>query len=143
MHILESGAWHGNDIKYNFDQSLCLAITSLFVKNNIEKVIDIGCGGGHYTNLISQTIWNTIGYDGNYYVNKYNKNCKHTNFAYEVNLGQFDGVLCLEVGEHIPKKYEQIFIDNIKRCEPKLIVLSWAIPGQGGNGHVNEQTNDY
>ncbi|RYY77649.1 hypothetical protein EON63_18330 [archaeon] len=23
------------------------------------------------------------------------------------------------------------------------IILSWAIPGQGGNGHVNEQSNAY
>jgi hypothetical protein len=52
-------------------------------------------------------------------------------------------VLCLEVGEHIPLEYEQIFIDNVCRHCDSRMVLSWAIPGQGGIGHVNCRDNDY
>jgi hypothetical protein len=52
-------------------------------------------------------------------------------------------VLCLEVGEHIPKQFEQIFLNNIDKYNAKGVVLSWALKGQGGFGHFNEQNNDY
>jgi tryptophanyl-tRNA synthetase len=54
-----------------------------------------------------------------------------------------DLVISIEVGEHIPKDFEQTFIDNITKSATKNIILSWAIVGQGGNGHINCQNNDY
>ena len=54
-----------------------------------------------------------------------------------------DWVLSLEVGEHLPRKYEPALIDNLHRHNQRGIVLSWAVPGQGGFGHYNEQPNDY
>jgi cyclopropane fatty-acyl-phospholipid synthase-like methyltransferase len=56
---------------------------------------------------------------------------------------QFDWVLSLEVGEHLPKEFERIFIENLHRHNVKGIVLSWALKGQGGEGHFNEQNNGY
>ena len=56
---------------------------------------------------------------------------------------KFDWVLCLEVGEHIPKEYESILIKNIDDNNTKGVVLSWAVVGQGGDGHVNCQDNEY
>jgi hypothetical protein len=47
------------------------------------------------------------------------------------------------VAEHIPPEYESIFIENLISCNRKGIILSWAIPGQGGHGHFNEKPNDY
>mmetsp|Transcript_26356 Transcript_26356/g.43781 ORF Transcript_26356/g.43781 Transcript_26356/m.43781 type:complete len:219 (-) Transcript_26356:18-674(-) len=55
----------------------------------------------------------------------------------------FDWVLSLEVGEHIPRKYEQRFIHNLVTYAARGIILSWAIPGQGGTGHVNTRSNAY
>ena len=51
-----------------------------------------------------------------------------------------DAVISIEVGEHIPKAHELSFITNIVRSATKMIVLTWAPPGQGGEGHVNNQT---
>jgi hypothetical protein len=51
--------------------------------------------------------------------------------------------MSLEVGEHIPKDYEQVFLDNLVKHSNKFIILSWAIPNQIGDGHVNCQPNDY
>ena len=56
---------------------------------------------------------------------------------------KFDWVLSLEVGEHLPKKFEKTFVENLDRHNTSGIVLSWAIPGQGGTGHFNEQNNGY
>ena len=54
-----------------------------------------------------------------------------------------DYVLCLEVGEHVPQDFESILIDNIDRHNSKGVILSWAIIGQGGDGHVNCKNNEY
>lgn len=57
-------------------------------------------------------------------------------------MGVFDWVLSLEVLEHIPPQFEKDVVDNVVRAAREGIVLSWAIPGQGGFGHFNEQPND-
>lgn len=55
----------------------------------------------------------------------------------------FDWVLSLEVGEHLPHQYETVFIENLMKHAEKGVILSWAVKGQGGAGHFNEQNNDY
>ena len=54
-------------------------------------------------------------------------------------------MLCLEVAEHIPKKYEKIIINNLDKNNKKGIILSWAVEGQTSFApeHVNERNNDY
>jgi hypothetical protein len=46
-------------------------------------------------------------------------------------------VISLEVGEHIPKKYQDIYLDNITNNCNNYLITSWAIRGQAGFGHVN------
>ena len=50
---------------------------------------------------------------------------------------QFDWVQSFEVGEHIPPKSTEIYIDNLVRHARNGLVLSWAIVGQGGFHHIN------
>ena len=38
---------------------------------------------------------------------------------------------------------ENIFIDNVAGHATFGIVMFWAVPGQGGNGHTNERPNDW
>jgi hypothetical protein len=52
-------------------------------------------------------------------------------------------VLCLEVGEHIPAAFEETVLRNLARATEDILILSWAVPGQGGLGHVNERSNEY
>ena len=40
-------------------------------------------------------------------------------------------------------QHEQCFIDNLCRYANKDLILSWAVPGQGGAGHINELSNEY
>lgn len=54
----------------------------------------------------------------------------------------FDWGLCIEVAEHIPMEFEQIFMDNLKKLVKKGVIISWAYPGQGGQGHVNEKSGE-
>jgi tryptophanyl-tRNA synthetase len=39
--------------------------------------------------------------------------------------------------------FAQNFIDNICTSSTKYLIISWAIEGQGGDGHVNCRNNDY
>ncbi|CAG0923025.1 unnamed protein product, partial [Notodromas monacha] len=58
-------------------------------------------------------------------------------------IGQrFDWVMSMEVGEHIPREYEENYIGNLIRHAKEGIVLSWAIEGQSGRRHVNLRNND-
>ena len=54
----------------------------------------------------------------------------------------YDWVICLEVAEHIPQQYEEIFVRNIVRHAKTGIILSWAVPGQTGHFHVNNKPLD-
>ena len=51
----------------------------------------------------------------------------------------------MEVCEHVPKEYEDKLLETIdNHVNPGgTLVLSWAVVGQGGFGHVNCQNNDY
>jgi len=47
------------------------------------------------------------------------------------------------VAEHINPEFEQTFLRNLSRHCSKKLVLSWAVPGQGGQRHVNERGEVY
>ena len=57
----------------------------------------------------------------------------------QYGLPIYDWVICLEVAEHIPVMYEDIFLSNLVRHAKSGIILSWAVPGQPGHYHVNNK----
>ena len=50
-----------------------------------------------------------------------------------------DWVMSLEVAEHIPRAKEAGYLRNLHRLSCLGLIVSWATPGQGGTGHVNER----
>ncbi|PVD21696.1 hypothetical protein C0Q70_17496 [Pomacea canaliculata] len=58
----------------------------------------------------------------------------------QYGLPVYDWVICLEVAEHVPARYERVLVDNIARHARKGIVLSWGHPGQEGFHHVNNKS---
>lgn len=146
-HIHEHGYWIGDEIlhQHKFDQQLANALSDFFQEQKAQSVVDFGCGMGDYLKVFLRDQIQCVGYDGN------PDSAKMTNGLVQVlDLSQpfdlkkqFDWVLCLEVGEHIPKQYEQTLIENLDKHAKVGIILSWAIKGQGGYGHFNEQDNGY
>ncbi len=55
---------------------------------------------------------------------------------------KFDLVWSFEVIEHIHPEFEQIFLNTLVRHSDRVII-SAAVPGQGGHGHFNEQLPGY
>jgi hypothetical protein len=60
-----------------------------------------------------------------------------------IDLGRrFDLVQSLEVAEHLPQQRASDFIDVLTAHSP-LVMFSAAVPGQGGEHHINEQPLQY
>jgi hypothetical protein len=49
----------------------------------------------------------------------------------------------MEVAEHIPAQFEDVFVDNLVRHANEGIVLSWAKLGQADLSHVNNRNLTY
>ncbi len=114
----------------------------------IKSVIDIGCGIGTWLAIFEKFgIKNYIGIDGNY-VDRRMMMIEESFFltldlSKSFNLNKkFDLVLCLEVAEHLEEDSAKNFIECLTKLGD-LIIFSAAIPGQGGQNHLNEQFPDY
>lgn len=146
--LTNTGSWtidkNEIDIFHFFDKTLCNFLCSYLRSTNIKTVYEFGCGNGLYSKKMIESGFDVDASDGN--PNTYNitNGLSYTrDLTKNDELSPRDVVLCLEVGEHIPKKYEQIVLDNIFNSSKNIVILSWAIKGQPGNGHVNCQDNDY
>lgn len=142
--IHERGYWTIPDKDYRFDKRLMRGLVRFAKKRKVKWVADIGCGDGSYTFGFRENGVFCSGYDGNPHTPQITQHrCSTVDFSRIADIGPYDMVLCLEVAEHIPAKYERTFIDNLTKTAERLIVLSWAVEGQGGIGHVNCRNNDY
>lgn len=141
----ESGAYLRNSLAgHFFDENLAEAIVDLQSKYKNKTAYDLGCGHGEYTRYLKNKQINCSGFDGNPYTNNItNGLCSVLKLNEPINLPRVDCVICLEVGEHVPKQFEDVVINNIVNTTNNLIILSWAIEGQLGEGHVNCRNNDY
>jgi Methyltransferase domain len=136
------GYWLSHEEGHYFDPSLAQELTLLL---HGKSVCDFGCGLGKYVNWLRKVGFEADGYDGNPNTGVLTKGvCRSLNLAERFRLErQYDAVICLEVGEHIPKQLESVFLDNLVSHAKEMIVLSWAIPGQEGDGHVNCRSSSY
>jgi hypothetical protein len=57
-------------------------------------------------------------------------------------MARWDVVLCLEVAEHLRPEDGPLFIEVLSNLAP-VVIFSAAVPGQGGEGHVNCQEKAY
>lgn len=127
---------------YKLDIELAHAI-GLIVS---DSLYDFGAGKALFSCYISLMKKQPFAYafDGSPTAAKYTNNNVHTlNLAQEFSLPPVKWVLCLEVGEHIPAKYEDIFVSNLARHTTHGLIVSWdssengKLDDCGGHGHVN------
>lgn len=146
MKINEKGYWENHTAEgHEHDEGLAKALARFFDDNNFYDnlismgILDVGCGDGYYTNYITDNSKSCvcIGIDGNPNTNKLGGNlCSTVDVTEPFDISQ-DWILCLEVGEHIPEEFEKQFLNNLHNNNKYGIILSWAIRGQGGDGHIN------
>jgi cyclopropane fatty-acyl-phospholipid synthase-like methyltransferase len=147
MSINPKGYWEGLEAssQHCYDETLSKSLVNFFKSEKASRVVDFGCGMGNYVKAFQENDINAIGFDGNPNTPALTNNlCDILDLSLPVTFDKpFDWVMSLEVGEHLPKEFEDIFIKNLHNNNTRGIVLSWAVKGQGGHGHVNEQNNDY
>jgi SAM-dependent methyltransferase len=113
----------------------------------ISSVVDFGCGHGAWLNIWRKAGARVVGVDGPYIDRKHlmidaNEFCA-ADLSRPIDLGRrFDVVQSLEVAEHLPASHATEFIDTLTAHGP-LVMFSPAIPGQGGEHHINEQPLEY
>jgi cyclopropane fatty-acyl-phospholipid synthase-like methyltransferase len=146
MKINEVGFWETTDqTGHVYDLSIAAALSQYLADKQAKTIVDFGCGLGDYAKAFKADGYKVEAYDGNPNTETLSDGIgKVLDLSKPFYLGKkFDVVMSLEVGEHIPKEFEQQFIDNITKHAKKHLIISWAVVGQGGDGHVNCANNDY
>ena len=116
--------------------------------NDIESVIDLGCGVCSFIEgmLLNKNIKEVKGIEIAYEnAKKYiSKNVLEYVEQGDVSLpikdeyaNKYDCAFSIEVAEHILPENSDIFVDNLCKCAKKLIILTTARPDQGGVEHIN------
>lgn len=146
----------GKKIKYIHDEEVHnlkdpeIIVPILIKVIHPKSVVDVGCGTGTFLRTFEKEgITDIMGLDGEW-VNKeiISKNISLDKFQ-EVDLEKeidinrkYDLALCLEVLEHIDNAFVDVAVKTLAKLSD-VIVFSAAIPGQGGQNHVNEQWFGY
>lgn len=113
-----------------------------------SSILDVGCGLGNWIEVAKKISGAEIkGVDGDYVDRRLLKieenefvECDLTK-PFDLNK-KFDLAICLEVAEHLPEASAEGFIKSITN-HSDVIMFSAALPGQGGQHHINEQWPSY
>ena len=109
-----------------------------------RSILDVGCGTGTWLKIFDEFgITDYVGIDGvpiddqrlKIPVEKFMIRDLRKTFSLQ---RKFDLILSLEVAEHIAEEYADQYIESLV-THGDVILFSAAIPGQGGQHHVNEQ----
>jgi hypothetical protein len=107
-----------------------------------SSVLDLGSGIGSAAEYFHRAGAKVVAIDG------LRENCDNALFpTVHIDLTQYavhcrvDLVHCQEVVEHIEPQYLEHLLTSM--CCGKIIVMTNALPGQGGFHHVNEQPTEY
>ena len=152
--ISETGFWDGENAHHHHVHSPKLAewivklLSSTFdlvpnqdVKD--KKIYDFGCGMGEYLKTLEiGGFTNLVGFEGDPPAQKVFDNIWKQDLTQPVHFAEKGHVIMLEVGEHIDAKYQDALIDNVVKLCKGYLILSWAVPGQAGYGHVNCLSNE-
>lgn len=146
--ISETGYWTFGGRKFEeehmHDEALADALVDLAQRSLLQqKLYDFGCGPGKYVENFRKNNIKAIGFDGNPVTQDIPHCIQQDLTDASFSIEPVDFLLSLEVAEHIPRQYESVYLENLNKHVKKggVLVLSWAIVGQGGYGHVNCKDN--
>jgi SAM-dependent methyltransferase len=112
------------------------------------RILDVGCGPGIYVEELRAVGFEAYGVDSD-------DRLVESEFLRRVDVvnedipswDNFDIVLSLEVGEHIPEvdaeRYVEACCYPLTHARRDAIYFSAARPGQGGEGHINLKPKSY
>ncbi len=137
-----TGAWTlTDDYVYFLDRGLVRGVAALVGPS--ASIVEFGAGKGCMASALRREGVLVRAYDGSPNASKVTRGLVHTaDLTRKLKLASADWVLCLEVAEHVPRRYENILLANLDRAARKGVILSWSNSDKG-NGHVNARDNDW
>ena len=125
-------------------------VPKIVKKFNPKYVLDVGCGSGQWLDEYRKYNVKTTGIEGS-------SNAQHAmseetkEVVVEWDLRDImceedwsiDFAQSFEVAEHIEEEYADIFVHNLIKDDPDIILLTAAPPDQHGFQHVNCQEREY
>jgi 2-polyprenyl-3-methyl-5-hydroxy-6-metoxy-1,4-benzoquinol methylase len=132
-----------------------LHMCSLLPKYTIDRVIslfsprswlDVGCGTGAALAYVADKGIAAVGLERSSAAIRYSR-VRECIIQHDLSVPltlnrKFDVVWCYEVAEHLPPMSADRLVETLCR-HGDIVVFSAAPPGQGGDGHVNEQPAAY
>lgn len=115
---------------------------------DVKSVVDLGCGIGTWLKAFEeQGVQDILGLDGDYIPRHLLRIPPHAfqacNLQDRVSVPRrYDLACSLEVAEHLPISCAERFVKDLISLSD-LVLFSAAIPGQGGENHINEQWQSY
>jgi hypothetical protein len=112
------------------------------------SIVDVGAGGGHWAAAcLAAGVLDVLAIDGPWAPQSTRQTpagefLEHDLSAPLVLDRTFDLALCLETAEHLPASAAPGLVQALTDAAP-VVVFSAALPGQGGDGHINEQPASY
>ena|SRR3990167_2833708 len=111
-----------------------------------RTLLDVGCGDGFVVDFAAHVGLEAVGID-------IAPRAGRTPSGGEIIKGdlsqpfnlykRFDFVVCWEVGEHLPAAAADTLVESIIRHAGRFIIFTAAKVGQGGDGHINCQPQEY
>lgn len=135
-------------------QKILSIVYSIIPQQKITSALDFGCGIGTWLSVVKNKNCKITGIDGPWVPNQYlvipQQNFLSIDISQSLNaasselqrLSKHDLSISLEVAEHINQNLSDKFIEFLTE-KSDYILFSAAIPGQTGDGHVNEQWPSY
>jgi SAM-dependent methyltransferase len=118
----------------------------LLVEYDIRSVVDIGCGRGYAVKWFAEQGCKSLGIEGDPVALADTKapglviEHDYTKGPY-VLPEPYDLAISMEFVEHVEEKFEPNWLETVKGC--KWLLMSYAKIGQGGDHHVNENTEEH
>ena len=121
---------------------------SILVDHGLGTVIDVGCGTGALLEALRNKGREVFGLESSAAALEYCKGRKLDVQKLDLERepfpqdGKFDLVVSMEVAEHLPEQIADSYVDLLTRLSDRILFTA-ALPGQGGDDHVNEQPISY
>jgi hypothetical protein len=113
-----------------------------------HSVVDVGGGGGHWAaTCLAGGVADVLAIDGPWVPETARPPSPGRFLEHDLRSPlalnrTFELALCLEAAEHLPAAAAPALVRALTEAAP-VVVFSAALPGQGGDGHINEQPASY
>ena len=127
-------------------------VPKIIKKFNPKYVFDVGCGSGQWLDEYKKHNVKTKGIEGsdNAWIAMSDETKKvvvkwdlRNKIKVEDEDYSIDFVQSFEEAEHIEEEYADIFIHNLVKDDPDIVLLTAAPPDQDGSQHVNCKEREY